>query len=54
MLTNAAGGINVQLTQGALMVISDHVNLMGVNPLAWSKRRAIWTTFSGYVGRLRT
>ena len=33
VLTNAAGGINVQLTQGALMVISDHVNLMGVNPL---------------------
>jgi purine-nucleoside phosphorylase len=33
VLTNAAGGINVQLAQGALMVISDHVNLMGVNPL---------------------
>src|SRR5829696_4814396 len=33
ILTNAAGGINVQLTQGALMVISDHVNLMGDNPL---------------------
>lgn len=33
VLTNAAGGINVELTQGALMVISDHVNLMGVNPL---------------------
>jgi purine-nucleoside phosphorylase len=33
VLTNAAGGINVQLSQGALMVISDHVNLMGVNPL---------------------
>ncbi len=33
ILTNAAGGINVQLTQGALMVISDHLNLMGVNPL---------------------
>jgi len=33
LLTNAAGGINVQLTQGALMVISDHLNLMGVNPL---------------------
>jgi purine-nucleoside phosphorylase len=33
VLTNAAGGINVQLTQGALMVISDHVNLMGANPL---------------------
>ena len=33
VLTNASGGINVELTQGALMVISDHVNLMGVNPL---------------------
>jgi purine-nucleoside phosphorylase len=33
ILTNAAGGINVQLTQGALMVITDHLNLMGVNPL---------------------
>ena len=33
ILTNAAGGINVQLTQGALMVLSDHLNLMGVNPL---------------------
>lgn len=32
-LTNAAGGINVELSQGALMVISDHLNLMGVNPL---------------------
>jgi purine-nucleoside phosphorylase len=33
ILTNAAGGINVQLQQGALMVISDHLNLMGANPL---------------------
>ena len=33
ILTNAAGGINVELTQGALMVISDHLNLMGTNPL---------------------
>src|SRR5688572_23420782 len=33
LLTNAAGGINVQLSEGALMVISDHLNLMGVNPL---------------------
>ena len=33
ILTNAAGGINIELAQGALMVISDHLNLMGVNPL---------------------
>ena len=33
LLTNAAGGIDVQLSQGSLMVISDHLNLMGVNPL---------------------
>ena len=33
ILTNAAGGINVELSQGTLMVISDHVNLMGDNPL---------------------
>ena len=33
ILTNAAGGIDVELTQGALMMITDHVNLMGVNPL---------------------
>lgn len=33
ILTNASGGINVELTQGTLMVISDHLNLMGDNPL---------------------
>lgn len=33
ILTNASGGINVQLNQGGLMVISDHLNMMGDNPL---------------------
>jgi purine-nucleoside phosphorylase len=33
ILTNAAGGINVEFSQGSLMVISDHLNLMGANPL---------------------
>lgn len=33
ILTNAAGGINTRFTQGALMLIDDHINLMGGNPL---------------------
>ena len=33
ILTNAAGGINLQYTQGALVVIRDHINLQGINPL---------------------
>jgi len=33
ILTNASGGVDVELSQGALMVISDHLNFMGVNPL---------------------
>jgi purine-nucleoside phosphorylase len=33
ILTNAAGGINTKFTQGALMLIDDHINLMGSNPL---------------------
>lgn len=33
VLTNAAGGLNVALKQGALMVISDHLNLLGQSPL---------------------
>lgn len=32
-LTNAAGGINTKFAQGALMVIDDHINFMGTNPL---------------------
>ena len=33
ILTNAAGGINVEYRQGALVVIRDHINLQGQNPL---------------------
>jgi purine-nucleoside phosphorylase len=33
LLTNAAGGINRELKSGDLMVIRDHINLMGINPL---------------------
>jgi len=33
VLTNAAGGVNTGFAQGALMVIDDHINLTGHNPL---------------------
>lgn len=34
ILTNAAGGINLEYKQGALVVLTDHINLQGHNPLA--------------------
>lgn len=33
VLTNAAGGILSELTQGRLVIIKDHINLQGANPL---------------------
>ncbi len=33
VFTNAAGGINLSLERGGLVLISDHINLQGVNPL---------------------
>ena len=33
ILTNAAGGINLGYSQGALVLIGDHINLQGTNPL---------------------
>ncbi|HTS60646.1 MAG TPA: purine-nucleoside phosphorylase [Candidatus Acidoferrales bacterium] len=33
VFTNAAGGINLALDRGGLVLISDHINLQGVNPL---------------------
>lgn len=33
LVTNAAGGINPRLKPGDLMVIRDHINSVGVNPL---------------------
>jgi purine-nucleoside phosphorylase len=33
LLTNAAGGINRKFRPGDFMLLSDHINLMGTNPL---------------------
>src|SRR6202789_976792 len=36
ILTNAAGGIDLNYQQGTLVLIRDHINLQGTNPLAGS------------------
>ena len=33
MVTNAAGGVRADLVTGKLMIISDHINFLGANPL---------------------
>ncbi len=33
ILSNAAGGMNPEYTKGDLVVVTDHINFMGVNPL---------------------
>ena len=33
LISNAAGGMNPQFSAGDLMLITDHINFMGVNPL---------------------
>jgi purine-nucleoside phosphorylase len=34
ILTNAAGGLHLSFHRGQLMLIEDHINLLGVNPLS--------------------
>ena len=57
ILTNAAGGINTAFAQGALMVIDDHINLLGTNPLVGPNDERLGTRFPDmsevYSSRLR-
>jgi purine-nucleoside phosphorylase len=57
ILTNAAGGVNTSFSQGGLMVIDDHINLMGLNPLVGPNEDRLGPRFpdmtSVYALRLR-
>jgi purine-nucleoside phosphorylase len=57
ILTNAAGGINTTFSPGTLMVIDDHINLMGSNPLVGSNEERFGPRFPDmtevYSSRLR-
>jgi purine-nucleoside phosphorylase len=57
ILTNAAGGINTGFASGALMMIDDHINLTGVNPLIGPNEDRFGTRFPDmtevYAKRLR-
>ena len=45
VFTNAAGGINRSYSQGALVLISDHINLQGSNPLTGPNDDALGPRF---------
>jgi purine-nucleoside phosphorylase len=46
ILTNAAGAINVSFSQGALVVLRDHINLQGANPLIGPNDKRFGPRFS--------
>lgn len=45
ILTNAAGGIKKEFTQGRLVAISDHINLQGANPLIGANEEKLGPRF---------
>ena len=57
ILTNAAGGINTAFAQGTMMVIDDHIDLTGLNPLVGPNEHRFGPRFPEmtevYASRLR-
>lgn len=60
LVTNIAGGINPSLTLGDLMIVTDHINMLGTNPLIGRNFESVGPRFPdmsrpyhrGYVGAL--
>ncbi len=52
IVTNAAGGIDKSFKSGNLMLIEDHINAFGTNPLVGRERRRPRAALPGHVGRL--
>jgi purine-nucleoside phosphorylase len=50
ILTNAAGGINTRFARGALMLIDDHINQMGANPLVGPNDERFGSRFPDMTG----
>ena len=50
LLTNAAGGLNRSFSPGDLMILDDHINLTGTNPLAGPLLHGTQTRFVDMVG----
>jgi xanthosine phosphorylase len=47
VLTNAAGSLRAEVTPGRLMALTDHINLMGANPLMGPNDDALGPRFVG-------
>ena len=45
LLTNAAGGVNLRFSAGALMLVSDHINYSGASPLTGDNLEAFGPRF---------
>ena len=45
ILTNAAGGVNTSFSVGDLMLLEDHINFMGANPLTGPNDEAVGPRF---------
>jgi len=57
IVTNAAGGVNTEFKPGDLMIISDHINCFGTNPLIGPNDSKLGTRFpdmsTAYCPKLR-